>query len=310
MRSKRYYLLMVVIALLLCMVGCFNISAKSHEDSVSREHAQIFLYGEKHGVDKILKREFEIWHDHYHKDGMRHLFLELPYYTAEFLNIWMEEDNDDILDAVYVDLEGTASHVPALKDFYKQIKVQCPETVFHGTDVGHQFFSTGERFLEYLEKNNLQDSNHYLIAVEVMEQGQTFYETSDDVYRENKMTENFIREFDLLDGEKIMGIYGASHTGLDELDYTRQVPCMANQLKKHYGDIIYSENLSAWKWWWQKQFSAKKLFSDMMLQPGAGYLTLFSKQDLVIRFLAGKQGCPTNNDDNFSFGRALAKLYF
>jgi len=85
-----------------------------------------------------------------------------------------------------------------------------------------------------------------------MEQGQTFYDTSDDVYRENKMTENFIREFDMLDGEKIMGIYGASHTDPDKLDYTRQVPCMANQLKEHYGYIIYSENLSAWKWWWKK----------------------------------------------------------
>ncbi len=66
------------------------------------------------------------------------------------------------------------------------------------------------------------------------------------------MTENFIREFDSLDGEKVMGIYGASHTGLNKLDYTRKVPCMANQLKQYYGDIIYSENLSAWKWWWQK----------------------------------------------------------
>ena len=36
---------------------------------------------------------------------------------------------------------------------------------------------------------------------------------SDDIYRENKMTENFIRAFDALDGKKIMGIYGASHRG-------------------------------------------------------------------------------------------------
>jgi len=249
---RRSCLLGVVFILIFCLVGCSNNHAKKSENTVSREHAQIFLYGEKHGVDKILKKEFEIWRGHYQDDGMRHLFLELPYFTAEFLNIWMQEDNDDILDALYDDLEGTASHVPALKDYYKQIKAQCPETVFHGTDVGHQFFSTGERFLAYLEQNDLQDSSHYLIAVEVMEQGRTFYDTSDDVYRENKMTENFIREFDLLGGEKIMGIYGASHTGLDKLDYTRQVPCMANQLKEHYGDIIYSENLTAWKWWWQK----------------------------------------------------------
>ena len=58
------------------------------------------------------------------------------------------------------------------------------------------------------------------------------------------MTENFIREFDLLDDEKIMGIYGASHIDPDKMDFTGKVPCMANQLKEHYGDIIYSENLS------------------------------------------------------------------
>ncbi|HHU53019.1 MAG TPA: hypothetical protein GXZ43_02920 [Clostridiaceae bacterium] len=58
------------------------------------------------------------------------------------------------------------------------------------------------------------------------------------------MTENFIREFDSLDYEKIMSIYGASHTGLDKMDFTGKVPCMANQLKEHYGEIIYSEYLS------------------------------------------------------------------
>ena len=251
MRRNRFYLLSVVFALLISMVGCFNNGTNKSVDTVARSFAQIFLYGEKHGLDNIIKKEFEIWHEHYYNDDMRHLFLELPYYTAEFLNIWMTEENDDILDVIYNDLEGTASHVPAVKAFYKQIKAQCPETIFHGTDVGHQFFSTGERFLKYLEQNNLQDSRQYLITVEVMDQGETFYETSDDVYRENKMTENFIREFDLLDGEKIMGIYGAAHTGLNKLDYTRQVPCMANQLREYYGDIIYSENLSAWKWWWQ-----------------------------------------------------------
>ena len=251
---RRSCLLGVVFILIFCLVGCSNNHAKKSENTVSREHAQIFLYGEKHGVDSVIEKEYEIWYELYHNDGMRHLFLELPYFTAEFLNVWMQEDNDDILNALYDDWEGTASHVPAKKDFYKQIKAQCPETVFHGTDVGHQFFSTGERFLAYLEQKNLQNSTQYLITQEVIEQRQFFYKNMDHdhVYRENKMTENFIREFDSLDGEKVMGIYGGAHTGLNKLDYTRKVPCMANQLKQYYGDIIYSENLSAWKWWWQK----------------------------------------------------------
>ena len=57
------------------------------------------------------------------------------------------------------------------------------------------------------------------------------------------MTENFIRAYDALGEIKIMGIYGGSHTGLFDMDYTGKVPTMANQLREHNGDIIYSENL-------------------------------------------------------------------
>lgn len=80
---------------------------------------------------------------------MRHLFVELSYYTAEFLNIWMQSDNDNILELVYNDWNGTALYNPYTKEFFKNIKNKCPETIFHGTDVGHQYHSTGERFLLY-----------------------------------------------------------------------------------------------------------------------------------------------------------------
>ena len=241
MKRNMLNRLAAIFLLLFGMVSCSNRTDDTPENTITRSEAQIFLYAEKHGIDEVIQQEFEIWHDHYHNDGMRQLFLESPYYTCEFLNIWMQADNDDILDAIYDDLEGTPSHVPAIKDFYQKIKEQCPETIFHGTDVGHQFFSTGERYLEYLRQNNLEDSEQYLISQEVIEQGQYFYESSDDVYRENKMTENFIRAFDSLNDEKIMGILGASQTGLNKMDYTGKIACIANQLKEHYGNIIYTE---------------------------------------------------------------------
>lgn len=234
---------LVTLIVIFELTGCSSNTIGESECTVSCSEAQICLYGEKHGMDTIIEKEFELWYEHYHDDGMRHLFLESPYYTCEFINIWMHEDDDEILNAVYDDLEGTASHVPALKDFYKKIKEQCPETVFHGTDIGHQFYSTGERFLEYLEMENMKDSEQYLLAQDVMEQGQYFYNNSDDVYRENKMTDNFIRAFDSLDGKRVMGIYGGAHIDPEKLDYTGKVPCMANQLKEYYGDIIYSEYL-------------------------------------------------------------------
>ncbi|MDI9471263.1 MAG: hypothetical protein QM296_13840 [Bacillota bacterium] len=244
MKKKGLFLPAIACVLLLGLIGFLNQSTDTPVSTVSQAPVRIFLYGEKHGIDAIIDREFELWHEHYHSDGMRHLFLELPYFSAEFLNIWMHEEGDEILHALYDDLEGTAAHVPAFKGFYRRIKQQCPETVFHGTDVGHQFFSTGERFLKYLEQHHLENSRKYILAQEAVEQGERFYENSDFVYRENKMVENFIREFDSLAGERIMGIYGGAHTKLDALDYSGQVPCMARQLKEHYGDIIYSENLS------------------------------------------------------------------
>lgn len=209
----------------------------------SQNQGQIYLYGEIHGVKRILDKEFELWYDYYHNRNMRHLFIEYPCYTAEFFNIWMQSDNDDVLNELYDDWAGTQSQSPLVKEFYQKIKSKCPETVFHGTDVGHFFYTTGYRYLKYLRDNNLEDSEKYILAQEAIEQGKHYYENHNHAYRENKMAENFTREYDSINGESVMGIYGAAHTGLDAMDFmTGTVPCMANQLKSHYGDIVHSED--------------------------------------------------------------------
>jgi hypothetical protein len=247
MKSRSVFVLAVGIIMILVLLACSNSIKQSYKAiSPQQSDGQIYLYGEEHGVDKILDKEFELWYEYYHKQDMRHLFVELPYYTAEFLNIWMQSDNNIILDELYSDWTGTASHNLNVKEFYDKIKNQCPETIFHGTDVGHQYDTTGERFLRYLQSNNKEDSEQYLLTKEIIEQGKNYYRDRDDVYRENMMVANFIPKFDKLSGESIMGIYGAAHTGLEVMDYTNSVPCMANQLKKCYGDNIHSEDLSNW----------------------------------------------------------------
>ncbi len=222
-----------------------NISESADEELVIEEttHGKIYLYGEAHGIKKILDREIELWNDYYTNQNMRHLFIESPYYTAEFLNIWMQSDTDEILDDIYNDWTGSQAHNPDIKDFYKTIKEKYPETVFHGTDVGHQYHSTGQRYLDYLSELGLKDSDNYKIAKEVMKQGEMFTNNRSSSYRENMMVENFIRAFNLLDGEDIMGIYGGAHTGIDSLDFSNKIPCMANQLNKLYEEV-YSENLA------------------------------------------------------------------
>lgn len=255
MRLYPLLLVLVVALVAVSLAACSNSSpdktanpsARPTEETavVTQASGSIYLYGETHGNNKIIDKEFELWSNYYHNEGMRHLFVELSYFTAEYLNLWMQADNDDILEEIYNDWKGTASHNPSTKAFYQKIKSECPDTIFHGTDVGHQYDTTGNRFLSYLEANDLSESEAYTLTVEAIQQGRLFYSKEDDVYRENKMTENFIREFEKLGGESIMGIYGSAHTGLDGMDYaTQSVPCMANQLQEPYGNNLYSEDLS------------------------------------------------------------------
>lgn len=237
MKNIKFFAIITILITLLTLVSC--------SENPSQSSGKIYLYGEQHGVDKILNKELELWNEYYLNEKMRHLFIESPYYTAELLNLWMQSDNDDILDKIYDNWIDTPSYNPLIKEFYKAIKSKCPETIFHGTDVGHQYSTTGEIFLKYLEENNLKDSEQYLLTQEAIEQGKYYYDHSDDAYRENKMAENFIKEFEKLDNDNIMGIYGGAHTEFDAMDYnTNTVPCMANQLKKRYGNSIYSEDLT------------------------------------------------------------------
>lgn len=203
---------------------------------------QIYLYGEGHGVPEYIDEEFELWSQYYHEEGMRHLFVEYPYYAAELLNLWMDAEDDTILWQWFGDIAGTQGAVQETWEFLKRIKAECPETVFHGTDVGHQYQTTGERYLAYLEEQGLADSEQYARAQEVMEQGKYYYDNSDGPYRENMLVENFITEYAALNGEDVMGIYGTAHVDPEARDYSTQtVPSMARQLKEVYGENLHTE---------------------------------------------------------------------
>ena len=210
----------------------------------------IYLYGEAHGVPAIMDLELELWQKHYHEDGMRHLFTEHSYFTAEFLNLWMQAADDTILLQIYDNWEGTTAQTEATLDFYRAIKETCPKTVFHGTDVGHQYWNTGEQYLAYLEESGMTDSEEYQRTLEAIEQGKSFYcnglgsSNADHIYRENTMAENFIREYEALDGKSIMGIYGTAHVLLDSLNHTGECDSMGKQLAAHFGEIITSEDLT------------------------------------------------------------------
>lgn len=244
--SIKQFVLVIMLFLLL-LSGCqANVTAEPEitTEGESAYTGQIYLYGEAHGVKKIYEREFEIWKSYYKNQGMRHLFVELPYYTAEFYNLWMKADDDTILMEVYDDLNGTSAQNMDFVDFFKKIKAELPETIFYGTDVGHQYDTTGRRYLKYLESENLKDSEAYQLTLEAIEQGKYYYQKSAEIFRENKMVENFIRALNTIENTDVMGIYGSAHTGLDAMNYTNQVDGMAKQLVALYGSQVHSEDLS------------------------------------------------------------------
>ena len=143
---------------------------KADADTVRNNNytGTIYLYGEQHGVKKITDKELALWRVYYSK-GLRHLFLELPSSTAEYLNMWLREKDNTILEEVFNDWEGTAFYNQHTYHFFMQIKELCPQTVFHGTDVGHQYGTTGERFLRYLESKQQQNVPAYLRAQEIIQ---------------------------------------------------------------------------------------------------------------------------------------------
>ena len=140
------------------------------DDIFPTEDSRIMLYGESHGFREYYGIELEKWQEFY-ENGCRDLFMELPFYTAEYLNIWMKMDSDIILDGVFRDLQGTLSGNEYFREMLRDIKKTCPKTVFHGTDVGHQYDTTGQRYLAFLEDNGLEGTENYVLAEECIRQG-------------------------------------------------------------------------------------------------------------------------------------------
>src|SRR5699024_7591789 len=153
---------------------------------------------ETHAAPACLEQELAAWDRYYKELGMRDLFIEVPSYAAQFMNLWMKAEDDAILSRLFEDLEGTLMHDQKIWDFYKSIKEQYPETVFHGFDVGNQYITTGGLYLIGLALAGMMGSADWDVAQGVIEQGKQYYKTGDGAYRENCMAENLARAFEAL----------------------------------------------------------------------------------------------------------------
>ena len=221
----------------LMLTGCY---AQEELDAYQiLPSGQMYLFGEIHSDEAHLNKQLELWRGFYTYQNMRHLFVEMPFFTAEFLNIWMQEEDDYILDGIFADARGTALDSIFVREFLQAIKRELPETVFHGTDVGHQHNTTGQRFLQYLRENGLEDSELYILTLENIEQGRRW--NSSRNFRTESMVQNFVRAFDALEGESIMSaFYGAAHVAWD---YFGGIQTLAARLREIYGENVHAVDL-------------------------------------------------------------------
>lgn len=234
-----------------------TISACQNDSAQTGKEDAIYLYGEEHGTEEDTDKEFTLWKDYYDKEGMRNLFLEVPNYVAGYLNLWMDEEDDQILEILRDQYKFSQGN--RLKHYGKllrRIKKECPETVFYGTDIGDFNATLGDGYLELLDKE--KDKTEIDRVKEVMDQGdkrdayiKEYKEKPEDTrlariadFREQMLVENFIYEFDQLKDKRIMGIYGAYHVSNPEKIKMGEAEIMGDQIKSHYGDIVSTKVLA------------------------------------------------------------------
>ncbi|MDD3368847.1 MAG: hypothetical protein PHP50_08200 [Lachnospiraceae bacterium] len=97
MKNRIKYISVLMMILLLVYPTIIGITMNQYASYIPSEPAQILLYGEQHGSAAIYQEELALWEKYYAEQGMRDLFIEMPYYTTEYLNLWMQASDDTIM---------------------------------------------------------------------------------------------------------------------------------------------------------------------------------------------------------------------
>ena len=244
--------------------------ADKEADEDQTPEGMIYLYGEHHWEPYCMEQELEAWEKLY-ENGARHLFIEFsPAWAVIYsLNISGDEETIDLIygymnaerveyDAASADEVSEEGRRQLLLEhcFLQAIKEHCPETIFHGIDVEHDYDDVGPAYLAYLESIGQQDGEEYARELLACEQGRIshsdtrdIYEDDDNAYRENCMAENFTRDLEKLETQDVMGIFGGAHVELGAMNWTPSgdgatVYNMATQLQQRYGDRVVSTILA------------------------------------------------------------------
>ena len=245
-------------------------------------HGEIFIYGEEHANASCLDKELALWQTFYGQ-GMRHLFIEMGAGSTLLLNRWMAAEDDAYWDMVYGACEGTLFHAEVVADFYHQIKETCPDTIFHGFDIEHQYATSGEKARQLLEDEGKTDTDGYRAVERSIKQGVMYYrrgaDDEADVQREYALANNFCTAFDALGGISVVAFCGGAHADPNGMDHqTGTVPSMAAQIAAHYGSkvTLTCANLAR-----EEKPKMEPLRTDTLTIAGKSYTaSYFGEQDI------------------------------
>lgn len=241
----KFKKLLTLTALFLSTTILFGCAKKDEFNPSFKDKGQkIYLYGELHGNSKIYDEELKVIEKHYN-EGIRDMFIEGSFARGEFLNIWINEKDDKILDDLMKDADGTHGGNEQTREFYLTIKKKFPELRFHGTDIEH--VQTSYRYGLFLDEKNINDEFSRKFIADNREQKRIFKEERNYGYREEKMVENFKRQYEKLGNKSIIGFYGSAHIDLSKGNTYRErinSYIMAEELKKIYGDNLSLVDLS------------------------------------------------------------------
>ena len=120
--NKLYHMVAaLLVVMLLVLTACSSDAPQPQAPDKTtvtgpEEIGEIYLYGEYHANEHLLQKELALWKDCYAR-GVRYLFVELPYYTAQYLNLWMQAEDDTTLLEIYEDWNGSLSYNELVLEF-------------------------------------------------------------------------------------------------------------------------------------------------------------------------------------------------
>lgn len=214
----------------------------------TKEKGQFFLFGETHDDYYILQEELKRWDIYYNEYDMRDFYIERNSIFASQLNMYVSGKNDKILDDLF-QRGGLGSTGPDFNyEFYKTFKEKYPETRFHGIDStsGGILDDNYEFYVDHLIANNEIEPSVRDVAIEDLKNSAEYRvlrtQGKEGDFRETKMTQRFIENFENSGRANCAGSFGIDHI-LKYRIFSNNTPSMGNRLYHLYGENIYSESL-------------------------------------------------------------------